>query len=122
MENILFTCKNEDILLYDIMHLLYNFFLTNGDHIIFEENKKDNNYFYSLFNKKLNLEGYVYRDKDTKLIIFIIKDMTKISYAKKEGFLDNINNEDDIYKRLKIIKKLSNLQSFINIMRGKEII
>lgn len=122
MVKYIFNCLKYDRYLHDVMVTIQSYFIVNKIDIEFEESKtENNNFFYHITNKENNLEGYIGRNKDDKKIIYLIKDKSRISYGIKEGFInDNNVNLLEIYDKLNIIRKLNNIQSFINFISGKK--
>lgn len=119
MANITFNCEKYDTHLHSVMVVVDSSFKVKEIPIKYEEMKTvDNQFFYYIINEKNKLEGYIGRDKNTKKVIYLVKDKGKINWLKKEGFYDNLKNIDDIINNIQIIKKLSNIQSFIEFISG----
>jgi hypothetical protein len=116
-----FSCEPHDDYLYQVMVTLESFFTTKNIKVKYEETKTSSNqFFYYIKNLKNNLEGYVGRDINTKKVIYLIKDKSRLEWAKKEGFFDSGNLDSVIYDQIKIIRRLNGIQSFINFITGEK--
>lgn len=51
-------------------------------------------FFYEFLNKKLESKGFLGRCNHSGKIVYLIKDGARIEWARKEGFLENLTEEE----------------------------
>jgi hypothetical protein len=87
-----------------------------------EEIQVKGSFFYILDNKRDNLRGFIGRDKDTGVVQYLIKDKSRIKWARLEGFCDNLKEEqieEFVYTNIGIVVSVDGISSFINFLGKK---
>jgi hypothetical protein len=117
--SITFNCSKYDNYLHQVLTTVNASFAAAEATIRYEEIKTVSNQFlYCIKNINNKLEGYIGRDKNTNKVVYIIKDGGKLNWAIKEGLYDNIGKE--INNDLDIMRRMKDINSFINFMIGNK--
>ena len=92
--------------------------------LLLEENRHRENFIYHFENKKLNLVGYLGRNKDNPdYLVFVVMDRSRFHWAQLEGFVApnkdgvlDIKERQFVFENIGVFREVNNFNDFINFL------
>ena len=118
-----FESRNVDNELYHIINAveisLIEIFNVPQNKLRIDEVRYDKTFVYYFENLDKGLSGYIGRDKNYhNSILYVIKDNSRLKWARQEGFLDATDSLLVVYEKIGILRRAKSINDFMSFLAG----